>query len=228
MTKNLKYITIGGITLAIIAFLGFKAFSKPKPKLEKKKDDPLIKPNRVPVKVVDPILEPIPVKVNKPIISDRTGKPIIPNKENSHYVYTSKSGARLRSKPNTNSSILYTYPAGVKIFRIGNNIFDKISKQNWIEAVDNEGRYGYVAESAYIIYDFKETLFSEPDYKTKSGARLHSEPSENSSLLYTYPAGVKVMPNQNVPRAINGGRMWVKVSDDEGRKGWIKGWYILY
>ncbi len=88
MTEKQKYYTIGGIMLALIGFLGYKAFAKPK----------------TPV-------PPKPPKRRGTVIVDEpsTGGFLLPAE------VTTRSGTRLRSSSSTNSSVVYTYTAGTKL-----------------------------------------------------------------------------------------------------------------
>jgi uncharacterized protein YgiM (DUF1202 family) len=115
MTKKQKYITIGGITLALIAFLGYKAFAKPKPKP---------KPAPIP-----------PKRTGTVIVDDPTGGFTLPAE------VTTRSGTRLRSSSSTSSTILHTYSAGTKLLVNGDTTE---TDGQWFQVFDSAGRSGWV------------------------------------------------------------------------------------
>jgi len=121
MTKTQKYITIGGITLALIAFLGYKAFAKPKPK-----------PSPIP-----------PKRTGLLIVDDPTGGFTLPAE------VTTRSGTRLRSSSSTNSSIVHTYSAGTKLLVNGDSTE---TDGQWFKVFDSAGRSGWVRSD---VVDYK-------------------------------------------------------------------------
>ena len=126
MTEKQKYYTIGGIVLALIGFLGYKAFAKPK--------------------------TPVPPKKRKgSVIVDEpsTGGFLLPAE------VTTRSGTRLRSSSSTNSSVVYTYPAGTKLLVKGDATE---SDGQWFQVFDSKGRSGWVRSD---VVDYKITT-SEP------------------------------------------------------------------
>ena len=119
MTKKQKYITIGGITLALIAFLGYKAFAKPKAKP---------KP---------------PKRTGTVIVDDPTGGFTLPAE------VTTRSGTRLRSSSSTNSTVLHTYSAGTKLLVKGDATE---TDGQWFQVFDSAGRSGWVRSD---VVDYK-------------------------------------------------------------------------
>ena len=119
MTEKQKYYTIGGIMLALIGFLGYKAFAKPKRKGT--------------VIVAEPT----------------TGGFLLPAE------VTTRSGTRLRSSSSTNSSVVYTYTAGTKLLVKGDATE---SDGQWFQVFDSKGRSGWVRSD---VVDYKITT-SEP------------------------------------------------------------------
>jgi uncharacterized protein YgiM (DUF1202 family) len=117
MTKKQKYITIGGITLALIAFLGYKAFAKPKPKPKK--------------------------RIGTVIVDDPTGGFTLPAE------VTTRSGTRLRSSSSTNSSIVHTYSSGTKLLVNGDSTE---TDGQWFKVFDSAGRSGWVRSD---VVDYK-------------------------------------------------------------------------
>lgn len=124
MTEKQKYYTIGGIVLALITFLGYKAFAKtPVPPKPKRRGTVIVEPS--------------------------TGGFLLPAE------VTTRSGTRLRSSSSTNSSIVYTYPAGTKLLVKGDATE---SDGQWFQVFDVKGRSGWVRSD---VVDYKITT-SEP------------------------------------------------------------------
>jgi hypothetical protein len=127
MTEKQKYYTIGGIMLALIGFLGYKAFAKPK----------------TPV-------PPKPKRKGTVIVAEpTTGGFLLPAE------VTTRSGTRLRSSSSTNSSVVYTYTAGTKLLVKGDATE---SDGQWFQVFDSKGRSGWVRSD---VVDYKITT-SEP------------------------------------------------------------------
>lgn len=127
MTEKQKYYTIGGIMLALIGFLGYKAFAKPKK------------------------VAPVPPKKRATIIvGEGSGGFMLPAE------VTTRSGTRLRSSSSTNSSVVHTYTAGTKLLVKGDATE---SDGQWFQVFDSNGRSGWVRSD---VVDYKITT-SEPD-----------------------------------------------------------------
>jgi len=123
MTQKQKYLTIGGIMLAVIGFLGYKAFAN------KKIASPL-----EPQQPSAPA--PAPKKKGTVIVYEPTGGYEMPAE-----VFT-RVGTRLRSDSTTSSSIVYTYPsAGTKLLVNGGQAQ---SDGDWFSVFDSKGRSGWV------------------------------------------------------------------------------------
>ena len=114
MTEKQKYLTIGGIMLALIGFLGYKAFAKKK---------------------TAPVPPAPPKRRGTVIVEPSTGGFLLPAE------VTTRSGTRLRSSSSTNSSILYTYSAGTKLLVKGDATE---SDGQWFQVYDAKGRNGWV------------------------------------------------------------------------------------
>lgn len=123
MTEKQKYLTIGGIMLALLGFLGYKAFAKPK------------------------VTPPPPKKRKGSVIVDEpsTGGFLLPAE------VTTRSGTRLRSSSSTSSSVVYTYPAGTKLLVKGDATE---SDGQWFQVYDAQGRTGWVRSD---VVDYKIT-----------------------------------------------------------------------
>lgn len=131
MTEKQKYITIGGIMLALIGFLGYKAFAKSK----------------------KPVPPPAPPKKRSTVIvADPSSGGFLTPAE-----VTTRSGTRLRSNSSTNSSIVYTYPAGVKLL-----VKDDTTESDgqWFKVFDSKGRVGWVRSD---VVDYKITTSEKPE-----------------------------------------------------------------
>ncbi len=114
MTEKQKYLTVGGIMLALIGFLGYKAFAK-------KKTAPAPPPKKRGSVIVD---EP------------SSGGFLLPAE-----VFT-RVGTRLRSNSSTSSSTVYTYQsAGTKLLVNGDTTE---SDGQWFKVFDAQGRSGWV------------------------------------------------------------------------------------
>jgi hypothetical protein len=123
MTQKQKYLTIGGIMLGLIGFLGYKAFAK-------KKNEP-----------ITPV--PPPKKRGTVIVDEPTGGLLLPAE------VLSRVGTRLRSNSSTSSSIVYTYPsAGTKLLVKGDT---KESDGQWFQVFDSKGRSGWVRSDVVDI-----------------------------------------------------------------------------
>jgi hypothetical protein len=128
MTEKQKYFAIGGIMLALLGFLGYKAFAKPK------------------------VTPPPPKKRKGSVIVDEpsTGGFLLPAE------VTTRSGTRLRSSSSTSSSVVYTYPAGTKLLVKGDATQ---SDGQWFQVFDAQGRTGWVRSD---VVDYKITTSETP------------------------------------------------------------------
>jgi uncharacterized protein YgiM (DUF1202 family) len=128
MTQKQKYYVVGAAALGLIAFLSYKAFAK------KKLITSLnpVKPKPKPTIIVGP----------------PTGGFELPAD------ITTRSGTRLRSESNTNSAILKTYNAGVKLLVIDNTTK---SDGQWFKVKDSSGNTGWMRSD---VVDYKITTSS--------------------------------------------------------------------
>jgi hypothetical protein len=145
MTQKQKYLAIGGIMLAIIGFLGYKAFAK-------KGSSPLLPSPEPPA--------PAPKKKGSVFVGEPTGGFELPAE-----VFT-RVGTRLRSDSTTSSSIIYTYPsAGTKLLVKG---AQEQSDGDWFNVFDSKGRSGWVRSDVVDIptvaaaeFNYDESIFDE-------------------------------------------------------------------
>jgi hypothetical protein len=110
MLTNRKKYIISGIILALLGLVSYKLFAKPK------------------------VAPPVKKKKGSIVIDEGTGSFELPAE------VTTKSGTRLRSDSNTNSSILKTYNAGVNLLVIGDVMQ---SDGQWFKVTDS-GNSGWV------------------------------------------------------------------------------------
>jgi hypothetical protein len=131
MTEKQKYFTIGGIMLAVIGFLGYKAFAK---------------------KTVSPLaLAPAPKKKGTVFVSEPTGGLLLPAE------VLTRVGTRLRSNSSTSSSIVHTYQsAGTKLLVNGDAIE---SDGQWFKVFDSKGKSGWVRSDVVDIPTVAMTEF---------------------------------------------------------------------
>ena len=117
MSKQTKLLVFGGLGLALITFIGFKIFSKPK---------------------AAPLRRPDPKRGTGLLFEEE----IIPEIETTDvYAVITRDGTRLRAEPSTNSEILNTYSKGVTLY-----VFDSITKDDglWYNVDDGEFVSGWV------------------------------------------------------------------------------------
>ena len=98
--------------------------------------------------------KPKPTKKGKIILDDPTGGFLLPAE------VTTKTNTRLRSKPSTNSDIVYTYPTPTKLLVKGDSIEDD---GQWFEVYDARNRTGWV-RSDVVDYKITETEDCPPWY----------------------------------------------------------------
>jgi uncharacterized protein YgiM (DUF1202 family) len=131
MTQKQKYYVVGAAALGLIAFLSYKAFAKKKPKTSLNPVKPKPKP--------------------KIIVGPPTGGFELPAD------VTTRSGTRLRSEANTNSAIIKTYNAGVKLLVIDDTMQ---SDGQWFKVKDG-GNTGWMRSD---VVDYKITTSNGSEY----------------------------------------------------------------
>jgi hypothetical protein len=133
MLKNRTKYIIGGIVVALLSLVGYKLFAKPK-----------IAPPLPPVK-----------KKGTIIIDEGTGSFELPAE------VTTRSGTRLRSDSNTNSSILKTYNIGVKLL-----VIDDVMQSDgqWFKVTDNSGNAGWVRSDVVDYTISKDEGYVDMEY----------------------------------------------------------------
>ena len=141
MTQKQKYYVALAAALGLIAFLSYKAFAKKKPTTP-------VKPKPKPKIIVGPISGGFELPAD----------------------VTTLSGTRLRSQSNTNSTIIKTYNAGVKLL-----VIDDIMESDgqWFKVKDGSINTGWVRSD---VVDFKTTTTSSSnDYGTYDSGTYDSE-----------------------------------------------------
>ena len=95
-----------------------------------------------------------------------------------------ESGVRVRSQPNTTSSILGTYSAG--------KTFTVVGKEGDWYKISINGGYGYVRSDLMTLSDGSastSTSMNKTGTIKESGVRVRSQPNTTSSILGTYSTG---------------------------------------